>query len=198
MADFLSEWAAADLTEVTLPSGRQVRLRLPEPRDLIVRGILPSTLIQAVMAEPSTTFDNIGEENPELYEELVSSMKILAADAIRQGRRTPDDEWEAIVVPVSTYVLLPEPDRELIESMVVGRLPDAGADAGTPAKERAAREEAAATVAGFREFRDEPSRPARRPRRSALEHTAVDDDSRAPADPGAGSRRRTRRAPDAG
>jgi hypothetical protein len=194
VGDFVSDWTGAGLTEVALPSGVQVRLRLPEPRDLIVRGLLPSELIQAVLEKPDVDWSAVAEDNAELTTQMASAMNTLAADSIRQGRRTATDEWEAVTVPVETYLRLPDDDRELIEAKILANLPGEPAGA-TPEAARAAREEAAGTVDGYREFRDESGRADRRKGRGAVRPAAVDADRTAAPDGGAGARPRARRAP---
>lgn len=191
--DFISDWAATGLTLVVVPSGRQLRLRLPEPRDLIVRGVLPSELIEAVLANPDADWSKLGEGDQALAVQMVESMNLLAADSIRQGRRTDADEWEAITVPLATYMKLPDEDREFIEAKILGNLPEASAT--TPEGERDAREEAAATVDGYREFRDEHGRPARRKSGGKVRPASLDDDRPAAADGSAGDRPRADRAP---
>lgn len=191
MDDLLEQWAAAGLTEVTLPSGYQVRLRLPEPRDLVSRGLLPTQLIAEVLAQDEAGgIANVGRDNPELAVRLAASMQTMAADAIRQARRSEADEWRQVTVTPERYGLLPDADRERVEGLVTATLGEAtGEDA------RATREEAAATVVGYREFRDEPGRNARRPRRGAVRPAAVEDAAAGAADGGAGGRPRARRAP---
>lgn len=195
MGDFVSEWAGAGLTEVALPSGVRVRLRLPEPRDLIVRGLLPTDLIAAVLAKPDANWGAVADERPELAAQMAESMNVMAADSIRQGRRTEADEWEAITVSLETYLKLPDDDRELIEAKILANLPDEPTDTASPEAARAAREEAAGTVDGYREFRDKPGRADRRKGRGAVRPAAVDDDRTAAPDGGAGPGPRTRRAP---
>lgn len=175
--DFVRDWAAADLESVTLPSGREVRISLPAPRDLVARGLLPIQLIQDVLAfdKAGGDMDHVSEEDPELGRRLSESLQTLAADSIRQGRRSADDEWRPISVPPETYALLPKADRLAIENRIEATLTEADA-----------------AVDRLREFHGKPTRAPRRKSRGTVRATAVDA---APGDAGGDRpRHRARRA----
>lgn len=176
--DFVQEWAADGLEEVTLPSGREIRIRLPKPRELVANGLLPVQLIADVLKHDHEHggLTKVSEEDPELAGRLAESLRTLAADSIRQGRRTPDDEWEPITVTVETYSRLPDEDKLAIE----GRIEATIAEADT-------------AVDRLREFRGERSRDAGRKGRGAVRPAAVETAAGDAA--GDRPRHRTRRAP---
>lgn len=190
----LDDWAAVGLSEVTLPSGYQVRLRLPEPKDLIVRGLLPPSLVVEVLAHESV---EAAVKDPDLAARMAQALRTLAADTIRQARRSVDEPWHPVTVTPERFDMLPDADKEMVQELAASTLSaaeanDVGADPDTAA--RTAREEAAGTVDAYAEFRDRTDGPARGQRRTDVRPAPVEPDRAAAAPRRAADRPRSGRA----
>lgn len=183
-------WTSSGLSTHVLPSGFQVRLRLPQPRDLIVRGILAPPLVKAVIERGASGagFEQVAQEDPELTAKLLEAMRTLAADSIRQARKSDDEPWHPVTVSPQQYGMIPDEDQDVIEGLVMGAIE-------TTADTREGREEAAGTVNAYADFRDRPNRAARRAGRKDVRAAAIDDDRAAPSDRGPQRRSRARHAP---
>lgn len=193
---FLDEWASVGLTDVTLPSGYQVRVRLPEPRDLIVRGLLPPQLIGAVLErEAAVGMAGVSTDDPELTSSLLQAMTTLAADMIRQARKTTADEWHQVTVTPAVFGMLPDADRETLQDLAMSNLGADEVNATDPdAAARAKREGAAGTVDAYAGFRDGPDGDAGRPGGADVRPAPVDADRAGAAAGRPGDRRGARRA----
>lgn len=193
---FLDEWASVGLTDVTLPSGYQVRIRVPEPRDLIVRGLLPPQLIGAVLEREATVgMAGVSSDDPELTTSLLQAMTTLAADMIRQARKSADEDWRPVTVTPERFGMLPDADREMLQDLAMSNLGADEANAADPdAAARAKREGAAGTVDAYAGFRDGPDGDAGRPGGADVRPASVDADRPSPAAGRTGDRRGARRA----
>lgn len=182
--DVLDLWAAAGLDEVPLPSGFTARVRIPQPKDLIVSGILPTDLVSAVLAytRAEKSMDNVGEEDPELARQLESSLRSVMANMVRQLRRPGGDTWEPVTVDAARLAMLPTEDQAKLEEVALSAI--SGDD------ERGAGSDALAT------FRDNPDGTAGRPDGTPVQPAAVGAPGGVVDRPA--RRSRARRAPERG
>jgi hypothetical protein len=180
----LDLWAAAGLTEVPLPSGFTARIRIPQPKDLIVSGILPTDLVAAVLAytRAGKSMDTVGEEDPELARQLEASLRSVMASMVRQLRRPSGETWEPVTIDAARLAMLPVEDQAKLEELALSAI--SGDD------ERGAGPDALAT------FRDQPDGNAGRTDGAAVPPAALDAPVRVVGRPA--RKPRARRAPQRG
>lgn len=114
-SEALSAWASRGLRDVLLPSGTEVRIRLPEAATLIRTGTLPTELL-SVAAAFITTGVRLEEAGPEERLRFNDLVRHLVADALRQVRRE-DGTWEDVrLAPADLDALeLPPDDLRMLE-----------------------------------------------------------------------------------
>jgi hypothetical protein len=126
VSDILDLYAAAGLTEIDLPSGFGARVRVPQPKDLIVRGILPTDLVEAVLAYTAAgkSMDNVGTEDPALALQLEASLRSVMADMIRQLRRpSAANTWEPVVIAAEQFAtVVPREDQQAYETIALSAI----------------------------------------------------------------------------
>jgi hypothetical protein len=112
----IDAWSATGLEAIELPSGYAVRVRKPEPKDVIVRGILPADLVDAVIAYVGSgaSWDDVGEKDPAFAIKLASTMANVAADMVRQIRAPGTDAWVPADLDVERFTMLPDGDKQAL------------------------------------------------------------------------------------
>lgn len=197
----LKAWAGRGLHEVTLPSGVEVRIRIPEADVLIRRNLLPDTLL-GVASRFVTTGVDLDKATDQERIEFDLMVRHLVASSVRAVRS--GDTWEDVTLTVQQLdeLELPPDDLRALE-MIARRM-------STPALITAASrlgvtgdqdladavlaattsEEAAATVTGWSSFRGEPAGAHDRADGGAVRAVAGGD---LPGDPGSGPRGGRRR-----
>lgn len=170
-------WAAAGLTEVTLPSGFKVQLSAYGAVDLATRGIFPSDLILAIAAAEGDQARDAevmrALADPEAGKALIRGMRIAAADSVRavwdESAKPP--AWEPVTITVEDLDsgTFDPRDVEALIDIVTSKATPREITAATEAlggaidqaeADRIKREEAAATVIGLTPFRDDDGRDA--------------------------------------
>jgi hypothetical protein len=111
----LSSWAARGLREVLLPSGTEVRIRLPEAATLIRTGSLPSDLL-AVASRFATVGVQLEESSPEERLTFLELTRHLVADALRQVKDDAGAWVDVHLAPADLDALeLPPDDLRMLE-----------------------------------------------------------------------------------
>lgn len=180
----LSSWAARGLRDVLLPSGTEVRIRLPEAATLIRTGSLPTELL-GIASRFVTVGVKLEDATPEERLEVMELTRHLVADAVRQVKGE-DGAWADVhLTQADLDVLeLPADDLRMLELVAQRRASPEVATASSRAlmAQRAAErlyseadlertqdqpeadpvvlvadEEAGDTVDGWAPFRGEPS-----------------------------------------
>lgn len=163
-SEALSAWAARGLREVLLPSGTEVRIRIPEADLLIRKGLLPDDLL-AVASRFVTTgvdLDRSTDEDRLRFNELV---RHLVANMVR-GIRDEAGGWVDITVTADQMdeLELPPDDIRLLELIArrqatpeIGSAASRAMQAGRSMAEALGLEEAEGTVDSFAGFRGEPA-----------------------------------------
>jgi len=111
----LSSWAARGLRDVLLPSGTEVRIRLPEAATLIRTGSLPTELL-GVASRFATVGVQLEEATPEERLAFLEMTRYLVADALRQVKGD-DGAWVDVhLTPADLDALeLPPDDLRMLE-----------------------------------------------------------------------------------
>jgi hypothetical protein len=132
--EVLDEWREDGLAELTLPSGRHVRVRPGSLMELAVAGLLPAPLMAVVLGGESMAHDDVDSSRGL---DLLRSTQELAAGAVEavQGR---SGVWVPVSVDVPTFLGLPSADRAEITRVAIG-------------------EQFAEVAASLTTFRDEPT-----------------------------------------
>jgi hypothetical protein len=172
-----ARWASAGLVELTLPSGFRVRGVLPAPSEVIRRKIVPGQLRAAVFAMSGKKLSELTEDEEAV---LVDARRHQAAAFLREIYDEQRKKWEPLTVTVDDLAsgAYPPADIEALDDLVMGlRTPEQITAASEialglrPATD--GDEEAASTVNGWAEFRDEPRSGDADPERSDLAPTPI-------------------------
>lgn len=164
-AAVLRAWAD-DAHDVTLPTGRRVKVRLPGPDVLVRHGQMPKELRGLVLRLFTGVIDARQMSDAQL-DNVLTMRLFMAADSVRAIYDEPNDAWLEVALDAETLrkLGLPGEDLTALELMAIrARTPqqitaDSRARLGLANVGDALRridEEAGATVDGWRPFRDGP------------------------------------------
>ncbi|MBA2439582.1 MAG: hypothetical protein H0V50_02780 [Thermoleophilaceae bacterium] len=180
-------WAKGGLVEVILPSGLRIKGKLPLTQEMVVRQLVDTQLISAVVA--------LEERGVETYDDdervtWLAWQRAKAAAYIREAYNPATEKWEsAVVTPAMLGNGVPPDDVDALENIILRRETPAqvtarsrfvSGDITVDELKRILAEEASGTIAAWSSFRplgqrsdpgedgpdlrNQAKRPARAPR----------------------------------
>lgn len=163
--ELLREWAAAGEHEVTLPTGRRVKVRLPTAQELLRSDSLPKDLRAAVLRFYTIGLDTRNVDDARV-ETIRNMQTLLAARSVRALWNEADQSWVPLQLEPALLrdLGLPEEDMTALEQMALRRKSPQQVNAESAALAvngkldglmKTIDKEADATVNGWRPFRHE-------------------------------------------